>query len=217
MKSTKMHTTIPARELRKGDLLRIGVSTNYVLVADATEAAGQIKVTIYNGEIPNDEPTLSFPADQEVALSAIGRDLPPDAHTHTPDPYGIGISVSRADGSHIHASECTICGKPIHRVAGFGILPDNNPNPWTLYDPADRTPLEQIQPVPEAGVTVTQADCLTTGEHAGMQIRLRDGAPWYTLTGVSEIDDDCHITLTTSGSVTAEVWATRMLQIRATT
>lgn len=139
-----------------------------------------------------------------------------NTHTHTPNPHNIGSSVSRADGSHIHASECTICGKPIHRVAGFGIRSEDNPNPWTVYDPADRTPLADVHPVPEVGVTVRQADCLTLG-HVGMQIRFRDGAAWHALADVGEIDDRCEITLTTSEGKAAKVWATHMLQIRAAT
>jgi hypothetical protein len=136
-----------------------------------------------------------------------------NTHDHTPDPLGIGSSVTRADGSHIHAGECTICGKPVRRVAPFGVPAENNPYAWTIYDPADPTPLHQIYPVPEARVTAIQVDCLTA-VHIGMTFRVRDDARWHTLAEVSEIDDDCHITLTTTEGHVAPLWATRIIQVR---
>ena len=68
------HTTIKARELRKGDLLRLGVSTNYVLVASAIQGGGEVHVTVYNGSTPNDRPTLHYAPDQELQLAR--RDFP---------------------------------------------------------------------------------------------------------------------------------------------
>lgn len=133
---------------------------------------------------------------------------------HTPDPHSIGSSVSRTDGSHVAFGTCTRCEEPIRRVAGFAILAEDNPNPWTIYDPADRTPLAEIAPVPEAGVTVTGADSLDNEEHAGLRFRMRDGDRWHILADVSDIDETCHITLTTSEGKFAKVWATRQIQIR---
>lgn len=63
------HQPVKASDLRDGDLMRIGSSTNYVLVADAPIVNGKVAVTIYNGETPNDFPTLSFEPGNTVHLS----------------------------------------------------------------------------------------------------------------------------------------------------
>lgn len=134
-------------------------------------------------------------------------------HPHTPNQHSIGSSVSRTDGSYIAASTCTVCDKPIRRVAPFAMREQDNPNPWAIYDPADRTPLNLIHPVPEAGVIAVQVDCLTEA-HLGMDFRVRDGARWHTLAEISEIDEDCHITITTAEGHVAPLWATRIVQVR---
>lgn len=136
-----------------------------------------------------------------------------NTHDHTPDPNHIGSSIRRVDGSYVMAGTCTQCGKPIRRVAPFGIPADDNPYAWTIYDPADPTPLDEVYPVPEARVTAIQVDCLTA-VHIGMEFRVRDDARWHVLAEVSEIDNDCHITLTTSEGNVGEVWATRQIQVR---
>lgn len=63
------HQPVKARDLRDGDLMRIGSSTNYVLVADAQPIDGCTWVTIYDGETPHTKPTLLFLADDTVYLS----------------------------------------------------------------------------------------------------------------------------------------------------
>lgn len=68
------HITIAAAELRKGDLLRLGVSTNYVLVARATEGGGEVHVTVYNGSTPHERPTLHYAPDRQLQLAR--RDFP---------------------------------------------------------------------------------------------------------------------------------------------
>jgi hypothetical protein len=68
------HTTVKARELRKGDLLRLGVSTSYVLVASAVQGGGEVHVTVYNGTTPYDQPTLHYAPGQELQLAR--RDFP---------------------------------------------------------------------------------------------------------------------------------------------
>lgn len=68
-----MHDEVDATDLRDGDLMRIGPSTNYVLVADAqTGSDGRIDVTIYNGSEPNDAPTLRLDPHAKVSLSMRG-------------------------------------------------------------------------------------------------------------------------------------------------
>lgn len=69
------HITIKARDLGNGHLVRLGASTNYVLVYDAAEFAKQIYVTIYSdNNVPNpDGPTLQFDPDADVSLSPYGR------------------------------------------------------------------------------------------------------------------------------------------------
>ncbi len=69
------HIAIPDSDLRDGDLMRLGGSTNYVLVADAQTVNGQISVTIYNGTVPNENgPTLTYDRSETVHLSM--RDAP---------------------------------------------------------------------------------------------------------------------------------------------
>jgi hypothetical protein len=70
------HQSIPASDLRDGDLMRISSSTNYVLVADAQPIDGRIAVTIYSGEVPNSNgATLRFAPNDTVSLSM--RDAKP--------------------------------------------------------------------------------------------------------------------------------------------
>ncbi|MEV0214396.1 hypothetical protein [Micromonospora sp. NPDC050695] len=67
-----MRTHIPttASDLRNGDLLRIGSSTNYVLIYDAQPADDKIAVTIYSGTVPNSNgATLRFEPTAQVDLS----------------------------------------------------------------------------------------------------------------------------------------------------
>ena len=69
------HITVKAGELRKGDLLRLGVSTNYVLVASAVlGGGGQVHVTVYNGSTPYDHPTLHYAPARQLQLAR--RDFP---------------------------------------------------------------------------------------------------------------------------------------------
>jgi hypothetical protein len=68
---------IPAAGLLDGHLVRIGSSTNYVLVAAANEIEGKIAVTIYNGDTPQDRPNLHLEPDEVVHLSAC-----PDTDDH---------------------------------------------------------------------------------------------------------------------------------------
>jgi hypothetical protein len=65
---------VTASELRKGDLLRMGVSENYVLVAGTTTRNGKIHVTICNGSVANDYPTFAYEPIEPLQLSR--RDLP---------------------------------------------------------------------------------------------------------------------------------------------
>jgi hypothetical protein len=70
------HFAVPVRDLRDGDLMRIGSSTTYVLVAHAVPCTdGTVVVTIYDGDMPAEGPTLRFSDDIEVTLRA--RDLHP--------------------------------------------------------------------------------------------------------------------------------------------
>jgi hypothetical protein len=58
-----------AGELRARHLVRLGVSTNYVLVSEACLRDGEVAVTIYNGDQPCDQPHLFFAPDELVHLS----------------------------------------------------------------------------------------------------------------------------------------------------
>ncbi|MDG4792108.1 hypothetical protein O7626_40550 [Micromonospora sp. WMMD1102] len=70
------HQPVPASDLRDGDLMRVGSSTNYVLVADAQPVNDLIVVTIYNGQVSNSNgATLRFAPDDTVFLSM--RDAKP--------------------------------------------------------------------------------------------------------------------------------------------
>jgi hypothetical protein len=74
-KGTEMpitHMTITASELRDGDLLHIGSSTNYVLVAHAElDAHKTIAVTTYDGnDVVHDKPFLHFYPWEQVELSS---------------------------------------------------------------------------------------------------------------------------------------------------
>jgi hypothetical protein len=69
---TIRHQTVKGRELRKGDLMRLGFSTNYVLVADATTISGLTRVTVYNGDVPAPNWTLSFDPEEPLSLAARG-------------------------------------------------------------------------------------------------------------------------------------------------
>ncbi len=69
---------IPAGELHARHLVRLGVSTHYVLVAEACLRDGKVAVTTYNGDQPGDKPHLFFAPDELVYLrlcpdSADGR------------------------------------------------------------------------------------------------------------------------------------------------
>ncbi len=67
------HTDIAARDLTDGDVLRIGSSTNYVLVHSAEHSPSGVDVTVYNGDVPNpDGATLNFDAAERVSLSMRG-------------------------------------------------------------------------------------------------------------------------------------------------
>lgn len=66
----RTHVNTTAADLRNGDLLRIGSSTNYVLIYDAQPDGNKIAVTIYNGTVPNSNgATLRFEPKTPVALS----------------------------------------------------------------------------------------------------------------------------------------------------
>ncbi|GAA0853368.1 hypothetical protein ACFQVD_26650 [Streptosporangium amethystogenes subsp. fukuiense] len=70
--STQMHKTISAHALRDGNLLHVG-GTNYVLVAKAEPTEdGQIAVTIYNGDTPQERPFKSYEPQAKVQLSTRG-------------------------------------------------------------------------------------------------------------------------------------------------
>jgi len=72
------HEIVKAADLREGDLIRIGISTNYILAAEVTESAGEIEVFAYDGDKPADKtygPSLRFRPGDDVALSM--RDAAP--------------------------------------------------------------------------------------------------------------------------------------------
>jgi hypothetical protein len=62
-------TEIVAAQLREGHLVRVGLSSNYVLVAVAAEHAGRIEVTLYNGARPQARPSMFFKPGDLVHLS----------------------------------------------------------------------------------------------------------------------------------------------------
>lgn len=67
------HITIKASELGEGDLMRIGSSTNYVLVYSAKEVDSRIAVTIYSGDEPNPNgATLHLKPSDTASLSPHG-------------------------------------------------------------------------------------------------------------------------------------------------
>lgn len=67
---------IDARDLRRGDLMRCGAGTTYVLIARAWIGAdGRVKGTIYHGASYASAPTVDLAPDAKVALT--GRDLRP--------------------------------------------------------------------------------------------------------------------------------------------
>lgn len=67
---TPRHRTVKAEDLKNGDLMRSGVSTNYVLVADASAVeTGLIAVTLYNGDVRCDAPTFYLKPETEGSLS----------------------------------------------------------------------------------------------------------------------------------------------------
>lgn len=71
--NTPAHQTVTATDLRDGDLMRLGDSTNYVLIADAQPANGRIALTIYDGTEPNaNGPTLHLDPNATVSLSMRG-------------------------------------------------------------------------------------------------------------------------------------------------
>ncbi len=72
------HLTVKAADLRRGDLLRLGDSTNYVLVASAElNTDGYVAVTLYHGSEPEPggHPTLVYRAETPLSLSM--RDCQP--------------------------------------------------------------------------------------------------------------------------------------------
>jgi hypothetical protein len=57
--------------------MRVGVSTGYVLIADATATSdGRIAVTIYDRDVPQQHPAFSFAPDNEVRLSTFADQKP---------------------------------------------------------------------------------------------------------------------------------------------
>lgn len=69
------HQTIKARDLRAGDLMRLGSSTNYVLISSATMLGDRVSLTRYNGNDPElDGPSFTRGADEDVDLSGRGLD-----------------------------------------------------------------------------------------------------------------------------------------------
>jgi hypothetical protein len=67
---------VNARDLRTGDLMRVGVSTNYVLVAKVERVAGGVSVTLYDGNgQPQNTPYKTFRPNAQIALSM--RDASP--------------------------------------------------------------------------------------------------------------------------------------------
>lgn len=68
--------TVTAGELRNGDLLRLGTSENFVLIADAQTDGEDVALTIYNGPVPNKYgPTLRYLRSKPLELSM--RDAKP--------------------------------------------------------------------------------------------------------------------------------------------
>ncbi len=66
------HREIQALYLADGDLMRIGSSTNYVLVHSAVLTARGVAVTIYNGDEPADRPAMTLDPSEMVSLSMRG-------------------------------------------------------------------------------------------------------------------------------------------------
>jgi hypothetical protein len=72
-KGRPRHKPVKASQLRSGDLMRCGVSTNYVKVANVKGTLdGRMAVTIYNGAIANANPYQTFGQEDEVSLSTHG-------------------------------------------------------------------------------------------------------------------------------------------------
>ena len=67
-----VHTPVKATDLRPGDVIRIGRSENYVIVASAGESGGRVHVTIYDGCTAGDGPYRSFAPGDDVQLSRRG-------------------------------------------------------------------------------------------------------------------------------------------------
>lgn len=64
------HRPVKASELKDGDIMRIGVSTGYVLITAATELPdGRIAVFIDKGEVANTEPNYRYDPEHVVHLS----------------------------------------------------------------------------------------------------------------------------------------------------
>lgn len=71
------HITIKAADLREGDLMRLGSSTNYVLISSAGVVGRRVLLTTYSGDDPQlDGPVFGREPDEDIELAA--RDLGPN-------------------------------------------------------------------------------------------------------------------------------------------